>query len=99
MSVLITVKVPGDVAKFRATLTERAEEMKGIAKRAKEQGAIHHRFGIGPDFVLVVDEWEKAEQFQAFFGSPELMAFIASAGGAGAPEITVSDAVSSADEF
>ncbi len=35
-------------------------------------GAIHHRFGVGDGFVLVVDEWETIEQFQQFFSNPEL---------------------------
>src|SRR6185437_14029283 len=31
---------------------------------------IHHQFGIGEDFALVVDEWESVEQFQQFFADP-----------------------------
>ena len=99
MSVLITMKVPGDVETFRAALSERAEEMTGIAERAKRQGALHHRFGVGADFVVVVDEWETAEQFESFFGTPELQAFVAAVGGSGEPEVWVSEAVSSADQF
>ena len=99
MSVLIAVKVAGDVAKFRGSLTERADEYSAISERAKQASAIHHRFGIGPDFVLIVDEWEQAEQFQAFFGSPELQEFVGSVGGSGAPEITVTEAVSSSSDF
>jgi quinol monooxygenase YgiN len=99
MSVLITIKIAGDVDRFRTTLAERAEEMADIAKQAQASGAIHHRFGIGDGFVLVVDEWESAAQFEAFFSSPELQAFVASSGGTGAPELTVTEAVSSADEF
>jgi Antibiotic biosynthesis monooxygenase len=99
MSVLITMKVPGDVKKFRAALSERAEEMAGIGERAKKEGALHHRFGVGEDFVVVVDEWETVEQFQSFFGAPELQAFVAEVGGSGEPEIWVSEAVSSADQY
>jgi quinol monooxygenase YgiN len=99
VGVLITVKVPGDVAAFRATLSGRAEELKAVAERGRSAGAIHHRFGVGPDFVLVVDEWESVEQFEAFFSSPELREFVASAGGTGAPAITVAEAVASVDQF
>jgi hypothetical protein len=100
MSVLITTKMAGDTAKFRRSLTERAAEYEKIANDARAVGAIHHRFGVGDGFVLIVDEWESAEQFEQFFGNPELQAFIASVGGAPEPpEVTVSEAVTSADEF
>lgn len=100
MSVLITFKVQGDTTKFRAALADRGDEFSAIAERAKAAGAVHHRFGIGDGFVVVVDEWETAEQFESFFADPELQAFIGEVGGAGGPEgMTVSEAVSSPDQF
>jgi hypothetical protein len=100
MSVLVALKVQGDSERFRAALAERADEFVAIADRAKSLGAIHHRFGIGDGFVLVVDEWESAEQFESFFSDAELRAFIASVGASGGPpEITVTEATHSPDEF
>ena len=100
MSVLVAVKLQGDTAKFRQSLTDRAGEYEKIADRARGAGAMHHRFGIGDGFVLIVDEWESVEQFQQFFANPELQEFIGSVGGAPAPpEITVSEAVTSPDQF
>jgi hypothetical protein len=101
MSVLITIKVGGDVATFRKALTERADEFEAAAKRARDAGAIHHRFGIGDGFVVAVDEWEKAEQFEAFFTDPDMQTFVASIGGdtSTPPDITVTEAVSSPDQF
>ena len=100
MSVLVTIKVQGDTDAFQKALADRGNEFKQIGDRAQGVGAIHHRFGVGDGFVLVVDEWETAEQFQQFFGDPELQAFIGTVGGSPAPpEITMTDAVSSADEF
>jgi quinol monooxygenase YgiN len=101
MSVLIAAKVKGDVAKFRASLTERADEYEAIAKRGQAAGAIHHRFGVGDGYVLVLDEWESPEQFEKFFGDPELQSFIASVGGdtSTPPEILVFEAVESSDQF
>jgi hypothetical protein len=50
--------------------------------------------------VVVVDEWETADQFQAFFADPELQAFIVSAGAApGPPDLTIAEAISSPDQF
>jgi hypothetical protein len=100
MSVLISFKVPGDVAVFEAALSTRADEFDAISARSKQQGAIHHRFGIGQDFVFVIDEWESAEQFEAFFGDPALQAFIGEIGASGPPEMmTVSEAISSSSDF
>ena len=100
MSVLVTGKFQGDTATFRQALTDRAGEFAKIADGARSAGAVHHRFGIGDGFVVLVDEWESAEQFQQFFANPDLQAFIGSTGAAPAPpEITITEAVSSADEF
>ena len=100
MSVIIVGKFQGDTATFRQALADRAEEFEEIADRAQEAGAIHHRFGVGDGFVVIVDEWESVDHFQKFMADPDLQAFIASAGaGAGPPEMIVSEAVSSPDEF
>ena len=100
MSALTVVKVPGDTTEFQKALADRGSEFEEIAERAKSAGALHHRFGIGDGFVLVVDEWESGEQFVAFFSNPELQAFIGSVGGSpGQPDITVTEAISSPDEF
>jgi hypothetical protein len=100
MSVLVTGKIQGDTATFRQALVDRADEFVKIADMAQAEGAIHHRFGIGDGFVLIVDEWQTVDQFQRFFGHPDLQAFIGSVGGAPAPpEITVTDAITSPDQF
>ena len=67
---------------------------------ARAKGAIHHRFGVGDGFVMIVDEWASAEHFQRFFANPELQAFIGSVGADPAPpEITLTAAISSPDQF
>jgi len=100
MSVLIIAKFPGDTDKFRRSLEERADEFAKISEESQGVGGLHHRFGIGDGFVLVVDEWESVEQFQAFMANPELQAFIGSVGGAPVPpEVIVAEAITSPDEF
>jgi len=100
MSVLVIGKFQGDTAKFRQALTDRADEFAKVSDGARSVGALHHRFGIGDGFVVLVDEWESVEQFQQFFANPDLQAFIGSAGAASAPpEITVTEAITSADQF
>jgi hypothetical protein len=100
MSVLVIGKFQGDTAKFRQALADRADEFTKIADRARTAGAIHHRFGIGDGFVVIVDEWESADDFGRFFADPELQAFIGSAGAAPVPpEITMTEAIASPDQF
>jgi hypothetical protein len=100
MSVLVIVKFQGDTAVFRQALQDRGEEFTTIAERGRVAGAIHHRFGIGDGFVMVSDEWESAEQFEAFFSDPSLQEFIVSTGAApGPPDVTITEAVASPDQF
>jgi quinol monooxygenase YgiN len=100
MSVLVIAKFHGDTAAFRQALAERGEEFAKIAETSKAAGALHHRFGIGDDFVVVVDEWESAAHFEQFFADPALQSFIASAGAAPVPpEVTITEAVTSPDQF
>ncbi|HEV3289029.1 MAG TPA: hypothetical protein VG123_08550 [Streptosporangiaceae bacterium] len=100
MSVIVIGKFQGDTATFRQALASRASEFEKVGEMARAAGGIHHRFGIGDGFVVVVDEWESVEHFQQFFGNPELQAFITSAGAAPAPpEMIISEAVASPDQY
>ncbi len=99
MSVLVAVKVQGNTEVFRQALAERSDEFVAFSDRAQAGGAIHHRFGIGDGFVVAFDEWESAEQFESFFSDPGLQEFIASIGAEGQPEITVTEATDSPDQF
>lgn len=100
MSVLVVGRFEGDTGTFRQALQDRADEFARIGERARAAGAIHHRFGVGDGIVVVVDEWESADQFQTFFSDPQLQEFIASTGAApGPPDLTITEAVSSPDQF
>lgn len=101
MSVIITIKIRGDVDTFRAAVTEKSDDLKATSERGRAAGALHHRFGVGDGYVLVVDEWESVEHFEKFFGAPELQQTIAGMGGDTSvpPEITVAEAISTVDEF
>jgi hypothetical protein len=100
MSVLVIAKFQGDTAKFRQALVDRADEFEKIGQEGRAAGALHHRFGVGDGYVVVIDEWDRLEHFHAFFGQPELQAFISEIGAdPGPPETIVAEAVSSPDEF
>jgi hypothetical protein len=100
MSILVVGKFHGDTATFRQSLVERAGEYEKFMQMSQAGGAIHHRFGIGDGVVVLVDEWETAEQFEAFFSNPDLQAFIATIGAdPGPPELTITEAVASPDQY
>jgi hypothetical protein len=100
MSVLVTMRVPGDTQRFREFIASSGDRLEQIAEQARSGGAIHHRFGIGDGFVLVVDEWESPEHFRRFFETNQLLPDVMrDAGAQGEPEITFVEAVSTADEF
>lgn len=99
MSVLVTGKFPADVATFRQAQADRAADFAAMGEQARAAGGIHHRFGIGDGFVVVVDEWESPQAFEQFFSRPELQEFIGAIGGAGTPDITISEAITSPDQY
>lgn len=101
MSVLVTGKFRGDVDTFRKTVGTRADELAEVANRARAAGCLHHRFGVGDGYVVLVDEWETAEAFQEFFGAPELQQLVAEMGASPdvPPEIVISEAISTSDQF
>src|ERR1035441_4483383 len=91
MSVVVTIHFPvSDVAKAIEGLHDNAEFLEEITAATKGAGVIHHRFVSGDGELLVIDEWETAEQFQSFFdGNPKVAEVMASIGMTGAPEISV----------
>jgi quinol monooxygenase YgiN len=99
MSVLATMKVKGDTDQFRRWLETDADRIRGIAEAARGAGCLHHRFGVGNGYVLVIDEWESAEAFQTFISSDEIAAVMRDAGAQAEPEIEITEAVSSPDQF
>jgi hypothetical protein len=99
MSVLVTMKVKGDTDRFRAFIANEADRLRAIAQTARDAGAIHHRFGVGDGFVVVVDEWDSAESFQGFITSDEVVAVIGEMGAQGEPEVDITEAVESPDQF
>jgi hypothetical protein len=99
MSVLVTIKVPGDTAQFRQVLDTQPDRIKALSDSARAGGCVHHQFGVGDGFVVVVDEWETAEAFQSFFSSPDIGAIIVEMGAQGEPEITIAESIDSPDRF
>jgi hypothetical protein len=100
MSALITITIQGDTEKFRQSLVDRADDYSATADKARAAGAIHHRFGAGDGFILVVDEWSSTDQFNQFFSDPDLQAFITEVGGdVNSVVVSTTEAILSPDQF
>jgi hypothetical protein len=100
MSVLVAMRIEGDTATFRDFLTSDDPRLRAIRDAAQAAGAIHHRFGVGDGYVLVLDEWESEDAFTAFFsGNPDLPGVMQDAGARSAPEFMIVEAIESPDQF
>jgi quinol monooxygenase YgiN len=89
MSVIMTLRAPGDPDKLEQLAAEKQDTLREIAERAKVAGAIAHRFYGSEGQIMVVDEWPDPQSFQRFFESEQetigpMMAQVAT----GEPEIT-----------
>jgi heme-degrading monooxygenase HmoA len=101
MSVFMMLQVEGDPARIGEVMQDRAR-WEAINARAKENGAIHHRFLASDDggTIAVLDEWESAEGFQRFFGSsPEIPQMMAEAGVTSEPRVRIWHPVDTPDAF
>jgi heme-degrading monooxygenase HmoA len=103
VSVLMVLKVPADAETFQRVAAENKDAMAGIAERARGRGAIHHAFCVGDDGqVVIVDEWDAPESFEAFFEAeaPNIGPLMAQAGAEGPPGApTFYRKLDTADEF
>jgi hypothetical protein len=99
VSVLIVAKFPGDTAVFKKALADRPDELAGVASQARAVGGIHHRFGVGDGFVIIVDEWESPQHFEQFFAREDIQALVGAMGASGPPDITIAEAISSPDQY
>jgi heme-degrading monooxygenase HmoA len=100
MSIIMVLRVSGDPAAFEQYVKANPELVTRIAQEGRARGAAHHMFAAGDGEIVVIDEWDSADNFQAFFNSqteiPELMR----AGGAtGAPEVTFYRRMDTPDAF
>ena len=95
MSVVVTIHFPvSDVAKAIEGLHDNAEFLEEITASTKDAGVIHHRFVSGDGELVVIDEWETAEQFQGFFdGNPKVAEVMGSIGMTGEPVISVFESI------
>jgi len=95
MSVVVTVTFQvADVSKAIQGLHENADFFEETTTKTKGAGIISHRFVAGDGELMVIDEWETADQFESFFASNtrigEVMGWI---GMTGEPAIMIYEAI------
>jgi hypothetical protein len=101
MSVFMMLQVEGDPSRLAEVMSD-AGMWQTINARAKENGAIHHRFFGSADggMIAVFDEWESAEGFNTFFqSSPEIPQLMQAAGVTSEPRISFWHPIDTPDQF
>ena len=100
MSVIVIARLKVDPAKFEDLVARRGDELKPISQKGKAAGAIHHQFVAGDGEVLIIDEWDEAEHFGAFFGGqPEIADLMGDGGVEGPPEVSIYRVIDTSDRF
>ncbi|HMK99418.1 MAG TPA: hypothetical protein VK428_04455 [Acidimicrobiales bacterium] len=91
MSVTVIAHFPvADIEKAIAGLQANGALLEEITEDTKGGGLIHHTFVSGEGELVVIDEWETAEQFQSFFeGNAKVAKIMESVGVTGPPAIAI----------
>ncbi|TMK38945.1 MAG: hypothetical protein E6G56_12730 [Actinobacteria bacterium] len=89
MSVIVTFRVQGDPKRLEELASADPDRLPAISAKAKEHGAIAHRFYGTDGQVMVIDEWPDAQSFQAFFEQcrPEIEPIMQEVGVGSEPEV------------
>ncbi len=101
MSVIVIVRFPvSDVTRALAALAENDALLEEITEDTRKLGAIHHTFASSENELIVIDEWDTAESFHAFFnGNPKVEKVTAGIGVQGPPTIEVFEKAEAAGTF
>ncbi len=91
MSVTVIAHFPvADVGKAVAGLQANAALLEEITEDTQGGGLIHHTFVAGEEEIVVIDEWETAEQFQSFFeGNAKIAKITDLVGVTGPPAVAI----------
>jgi hypothetical protein len=91
MSVIVTLRVSGDPAKFQQATADHADAIDRIMDVAKRHGLIAHRWYGGDGQYMAVDEWPDGDDFDAFFNEAQgdIAPVMQAAGVKAPPEATV----------
>lgn len=101
MSVIVTVRVGGDPAKFEEYARANPDQVQAVLDVAKRNGVIAHRFYAGDGEFMAIDEWPDGESFNAFFSEagPQIGPLMEGAGATSEPVVTVWQKLDTGDEL
>ncbi|HEX8083851.1 MAG TPA: hypothetical protein VF529_06135 [Solirubrobacteraceae bacterium] len=101
MSVIMTLRVQGDPARFEQTAKDHADTLQAILEVAKSHGVIAHRFYGADGEFMAVDEWPDEQSFQAFFGEAQdkIGPLMEAAGVTSEPSVTFWSKLDTGDEL
>ncbi len=88
----------GDAQEFQRRYTSDPEIRAIFEELGQPEGAIRHRTFATDGELIVVDEWESAEQVRAWIGSPGIQRLM-SALELGRPEVTIAEQLVLGDEL
>ena len=102
MSVIVMTKYPGKATDFEAILDKHGETIRKISQRGRDQGCVHHMFVEDTDGdVLIIDEWDSRESFDAFIAAQQddIQPIAAAGGVTGPPAATTYRIIDTPDRF
>ena len=103
MSVIVTVRIEGDPAKFEESARKNQDAIDRVIEVAKKNGLVAHRWYGADGVFMAVDEWPDGESFDAFFNSeeaaPDIGTIMQAAGVSAPPEATVWRKLEVDDEY
>jgi hypothetical protein len=91
MSVIVTLRLSGDPARFEETAAAQRDAIDRIMGVAKSHGLIAHRWYGGEGECMAVDEWPDPENFHAFMeeAQPDIGPIMEASGVTSEPSVGV----------
>jgi quinol monooxygenase YgiN len=93
--VIARIRVNGDIEELRKKITPDLQAT--LERTGLPDGVKRHRTFASNGEVIIVDEWDRPEQFQAWMNNPEVQRLLSEVA-AGQPEVTFAEQVELGDE-
>ncbi len=93
--VIVRIRINGDVKELQQRYTPELQAT--LERTGLPEGVLRHRTFATDGEVIVVDEWERPEQFQAWISNPEVQRLLGDVA-VGQPEVTFAEQVTLGDE-
>ncbi len=93
--VIARVRVKGDIKEIQQRYTPEVQAL--LERTGLPEGVLRHRTFATDGELIVVDEWERPEQFQAWINNPEVQRLLGEVAD-GEPEVTFAEQITFGDE-